>query len=90
MADGNLTLEEFWKLPPKERCKRYSELSNHEQFGVRQADGGAVSVPCNDCAHYFGYAKCAAYPDGIPSAHMDDVQKNRAAGCGNGYRFQEK
>lgn len=90
MAERNLTLEEFWKLPPEERCERYKDLSDHDKFGVRQAESGAVSFPCNDCRHYFGYAKCAAYPDGISGDHMDAVWNDLATDCGNGYRFQEK
>lgn len=62
MSGRNLTLEEFWKLPLEERCERYKDLSDHNKFGVRQAESAAVSVPCNDCKYYYGYAKCAAYP----------------------------
>lgn len=90
MAKRNLTIEEFWKLPLKERCERYKELSEHDKFGVRQAENGVVSPPCNVCLHYFGYAKCAAYPDGISGEHIDAVSNDPTIDCGKGYHFQNK
>lgn len=90
MSGRNLTSEEFWKLPLEERCERYKDLSDLDKFGVRQAESGAVSVPCNDCKYYYGYAKCAAYPDGISGEHMDAVSNDPITDCGNGYRFQAR
>lgn len=90
MAKRNLTLDEFWKLSLKERCERYKDLSEHDKFGVRQAESGAVSLPCNDCRHYRGYAKCAAYPDGIRGEHMDTILNDLTTDCGKGYHFEKK
>lgn len=90
MAERNLTLKEFWELPQKERYERYKELSEHNKFGVRQAESGVISPPCNVCLHYFGYAKCAAYPEGISGEHIDAVLNDLTTDCGKGYCFKEK
>lgn len=53
MANGGLTAEEFWKLPPDERMKRCGELSEHEAFVMRITDPHLpVSPRCNECKHY--------------------------------------
>lgn len=89
MADGNLTLEQYKNLGEAERAARYAELSEHDRFVARCAqDPGAIGILCNGCAHYRGFAKCAAYPDGIPGAHMDELEQNPAAECGRGMRYQ--
>lgn len=31
-----------------------------------RCDPGATGIMCNDCIHYHGFAKCDAFPDGIP------------------------
>lgn len=90
MDDGSLTLREFWKLSAKERCERYKDLTEHDKFGVRQMDTGAVKVTCNDCIYYRGYAKCEAFPNGITGDHIDAVMEDRNIECGPGIRFAPK
>lgn len=91
MADGNLTQQEFWALSEEERCKRYQDLSDQDKFGVRQGmDTGVVSLPCNECKHYYGYARCAAFPDGLTGDHIQAVIEDILTDCGNGFRFERK
>lgn len=33
-------------------------------------DPGFTGVPCNDCKHYFGFAKCVVYPERIPGERL--------------------
>ena len=40
-----LTIEEFRKLPRKERNKRYADLSPHDKFIARMEDWGAPDNP---------------------------------------------
>lgn len=88
MAHGDLTREEFWKLPEEERQKRYEELSDHDQFGVRQGMAtGVVRVPCNECAHYHGFAKCDAFPDGIQGKHIGALIADPSTPCAEGFYF---
>ena len=35
MADRNLTFEDFKRLSPEERNRRYEELSDHDKFQAR-------------------------------------------------------
>ena len=35
MADRNLTFEDFKRLSPEERSRRYEELSDHDKFLAR-------------------------------------------------------
>lgn len=89
MADGNLTWEEFWKLSSEDRLARCGELSDHDAFMVRLTEPIAVISPsCNDCVHYLGYAKCAAYPDGFTGDHIRALLKNPLLECGDGYHFE--
>lgn len=90
MDERNLTLEAFWKLSLEERCERYRYLSEHDKLRVRQAESGVVSAPCNDCVHYFEYAKCAAYPNGISGDHIQAVMDDLATPCGESFRYQKK
>lgn len=91
MDDRDLTLQEFWKLSKEERGKRYAELSAHDRFAVRVSmDSGTQSVLCNSCRYYMGFAKCKAYPNGIPSEHIDRVEADTATACGDGYRYEPK
>ncbi len=88
MADRSLTAREFWKLSPEERMKRCGELSGHEAFIARLTDPTPpASPPCNQCKYYFGYAKCEAYPKGIPAEHIRAVMENQAVDCGSGLRY---
>lgn len=89
MADGNLTMKEFWQLTVEERCERYKDLSDHDKFGVRQGDPGVVSVPCNECIHYLGYAKCRAFPDGISAEHIQAVEDDLTTLCGSGFKYKK-
>lgn len=91
MADGSLTAREFWKLSPAERMERCGELSEHEAFVARLTDPTPpVSPPCNRCEFYLRYAKCDAYPDGIPADHIRAVMEDQTIECGNGFRFTPK
>ena len=92
MADGTLSLQDFWKLSSKERGERYSELSDHDKMTVRISDPGIPSkrtfVPCNRCIHRNkGTASCHAYPDGISGEHISFLVENPAIECGTGYHF---
>ncbi len=89
MAGGNLSFAEWVRLPERERAEEYKHLSEEEQFRVRiSAQGGAKGVPCNRCRHYKGFARCAAFPDGIPSEHIAAVEENPQIACSNGIRCE--
>ena len=91
MAGGSLTLEEFWMLSEDERCKRYKDLSDHDKFGVRQSmDPGCAGVPCNDCIHYRGFAKCDAFPDGISAEHIQAVMDDQRVVCAGNLGYEKK
>lgn len=92
MADGDLTLNEFWRLTERDRCERYKELSDHDKFGVRQAmDPGTVSVPCNNCIYkHEGKASCEAYPEGLTAEHIQAVMDDLSAPCGRGFKYKKK
>ncbi len=90
MADGRLTLREFMKLSMEERIKRYDELSSRDQFGARMANFSVVHVLCNDCIHYRLFGKCDAFPDRIPSKHIDAVMADPEIPCGNNLSFKRK
>lgn len=90
MDDGTLTLKEFWSLSERERCERYKELSDHDKFGVRQQVSAPVSVPCNDCIHYRGFAKCDAFPDGISAEHIRAVTDNQSVACAGKLKYEKK
>ena len=42
MADRNLTFEDFKRLPPEERSRRYEELSDHDKFLARCSQPSGV------------------------------------------------
>ncbi len=91
MAERNLTFEEWSHLLEEEKRERYRELSDHDKFRVR------ISVPpsvrqrrCNSCVHYWGFAKCAAFSDGIPSEQLDKVDEDPETPCANGLKYRKK
>ena len=91
MAGGSLTFKEWLELSEFERGARYKDLSNADKFRVRiSMDPGATSVRCNGCQHYQGFAKCAAFPAGIPKAHIDAVDRDPSVTCGYGLGYVEK
>jgi len=46
---------------------------------------------CNRCHHYRGYGKCAAFPDRIPDAILDDEHDHHKPYPGdNGIRFEPR
>lgn len=91
MYGRDLTLKEFWKLSEEERRKRYKDLSDHDKFGVRQGMlPGTRSIPCNDCIHYRGYARCDAYPEGISADHIQTVMDDQDASCGSEFKYKKK
>ena len=52
MADRNLTFEDFKRLSPEERNRRYEELSDHDKFLARCSQpSGVHGVLCNTCIH---------------------------------------
>lgn len=91
MAEGNLTFEEWAKLSEGERGERYKDLSDKDKFRVRiSMNPRAKNVRCNSCRHYRGFAKCAAFPDGIPCTHIGAVDENPSIFCANGFQYQAK
>lgn len=93
MADGNLTLGDFWKLSPEERLARCGELSDADAYGLRitMPPGPAVYIPCNDCIHRFtGRPACEAFPEGLVADHIRAVMKNPEISCGGSYHFLRK
>ena len=87
-----LTFEEFWKLTEEERCEQYQYLSDRDKYRVRlcMPPGHENQPRCNNCKHYFGFDKCAAFPDKIPrerillTENSDDQSE-----CANGYYFEK-
>lgn len=93
MANGNLTLKEFFELPREEQNKRYSELSDRDKFGARQGDWqpSKIDIPCNTCANRLGVEPaCRAFPNGISGEHISKLIKDQNHSCGNGYKFHPK
>lgn len=93
MADGNLSLKEFWSMSEEDRCVRYGELSDHDKFIARcsQPSGPAVFVPCNVCVHRIkGKPACKAFPDGVSGDHIRAVMADITIECGVGYRFEKE
>lgn len=91
MAGGSLTFGEWAKLPDFERGERYKDLTDPDKFRVRiSMDPGVRRVRCNDCQHYQGFAKCVAFPGGIPNAHLDAVERDPSVECGRGLRYESK
>lgn len=93
MADGGLTLREFWQLSEEERCKRYKDLSDHDKLGVRitMPSGPPVHVPCNECANRIrGKPACKAFPDGLTADHIRAVMEDPDTECGPGIHFDPK
>ena len=81
MADRNLTFEDFKRLSPEERNRRYEELSNHDKFLARCSQpSGVHGVLCNTCIHRKRVC-CKAFPDGIPGEHMNKLEENPAIEC---------
>lgn len=93
MANGNLTLKEFFELSREEQNKRYSELSDRDKFGARQGDwqSSKTEIPCNTCVNRLGKNNaCRAFPNGIPGEHIRKMIKDQPYSCGNGYKFNLK
>lgn len=91
MAERNLTFEEWSRLSEEEKGERYRELSDHDKFRVRVTmPPVTTSVRCNDCAHYWGFAKCAAFPDGISGEQLDKVNEDPEMPCANGLKYRKK
>lgn len=91
MAGRNLTFGEWTKLSEHERGECYKDLSDEDKFRVRiSMDSGARSVRCNSCRYYLGFAKCVAFPSGISKAHIDAVDRDPVAECGQGLRYEMK
>lgn len=92
MADGNLTLEEFWKLSKEEKLARCGALSDHDAYRLRMTEQiGVVSPPCNRCIHRFkDRPACKAFPDGVSGDHIRAVMADMTIECGVGYRFEEE
>ena len=90
MADRNLTFEDFKRLSPEERNRRYEELSDHDKFLARCSQpSGVHGVPCNTCIHRKRVC-CKAFPDGIPGEHMNKLEENPAIECAPGVHYQPK
>ncbi len=87
-----LTFEEFVKLPIKEKCARYGELSDRDKLRARLSmdTTSRTKVMCNTCRHYLGYAKCKAYPDGIPRELIARLEHDTPYPGDQGYRYQPK
>ena len=85
-----LTFEEFMKMPRKEQNVRYRDLSDHDKFRARLADVtiSGPEVLCNYCAHYYGFDKCDAYPEGIPKEVDEQLVKNPEYPCSDKYKFE--
>ena len=91
MAERILTFEDWKKLSEKEKGERYKELSDKDKFRIRiSMNPGVHSMRCNSCQHYFGNAKCIAFPNGIPKKHMNNVDQNISVSCGNNLCYKEK
>lgn len=91
MAGGTLTFLEWANLSEYERGERYKDLSDADKFRVRiSMNPGAKSVRCNSCRHYHGFAKCAAFPNGIPKTHITAVDENPSIECGHGVNYEQK
>jgi len=53
-------------------------------------DGGSWSQ-CSFCRHWLGRKTCAAFPDGVPAAILDNEHDHREPFAGdNGIRFEAK
>mgnify|MGYP007024219430 FL=1 len=90
MADRNLTFEDFKRLSPEERNRRYEELSNHDKFLARCSQpSGVHGVLCNTCIHRKRVC-CKAFPNGIPGEHMNKLEENPAIECAPGVHYQPK
>jgi hypothetical protein len=82
VAERNLTYEEWSRLSEKEKGERYQELSEHDKFRVRiSMYPGVRQRRCNSCVHYWGFAKCAAFPDGTTKEHRNKVDKDPETPC---------
>ena len=91
MEKGNLTLEEWSHLSEEEKGERYRELSDHDKFRVRISMYlGVRQRRCNSYVHYWGFAKCAAFPDGTTKEHRNKVDKDPETPCANGLKYQKK
>lgn len=99
MANGNLTFDEFVKLPEEEKAERYEELNSHDAFKARvTAPLDARSPICNFCKHRLPFNKelrqiqCSAFPDGIPKDILITCEGERDTKkeCKNGIKFERK
>lgn len=53
-------------------------------------DPGAEDVMCNHCKHYRLYAKCDAFPEGIPNELLKKEEHDTPYPGDNGIRFEPK
>lgn len=53
-----------------------------------RGDPGARDVMCNHCVHYHGFAKCDAFPDGIPRDLIRRKEHDTPFPGDNGIRFE--
>lgn len=90
MAGGKLSFDDFMSMQRKEQNIRYKDLSDHDKFRARLADVSEkeVFIPCNYCAHYHGFAKCDAFPDGAPSGILKKLRNDSNYQCSDQYHFE--
>ena len=90
MAKRNLKLDEFFAMSRSEQNIRYKELSSEEKFAARLQDVSTkeVFIPCNYWIHYHGFAKCEAYPEGIPGEVMDSIIENEQFQCAEKIHYE--
>lgn len=51
----------------------------------------AKDVQCNSCTYYKGFAKCEAFPDGIPRELLTVAITHKKAYKGdNGFRYKKR
>ena len=53
-------------------------------------DPGGQKIMCDRCIHYRLFAKCDAFPDGIPSELLHREEHNTPFPGDNGIRFEPK
>lgn len=90
MDGGSLNFDEFMAMPRKEQNVRYKDLSEHDKFRARLADVSTkeVFIPCNYCAHYRGFGKCDAYPNGTPREIVDAIMNDQDYKCSKEIHFE--
>lgn len=55
-----------------------------------RCDVGGRILKCGLCAHYLGFAKCKAFPDGIPRQLLASENHESPYPGDHGYRFAPK